>query len=987
MKKNIGTPKLTPPRQARALARPRLFDLLDQAAPAIWVSGPAGAGKTTLLATYVTARSLVPVWYQFDLTDGDPGTLFHHLKESLPAGRHKLPDFVERYRAGAEAFAQRFFRQYFAAITSPDFVLVLDGAERAPSCALLVQAAHEVREGARLILVSRDPPPAEFARLELQGGLTHLSWDHLRFSESETLDLMHLEADRGARSVSRTEGAALHARSGGWAAGLRLLLEQFKRDGQWRADLCLQENGTLFRFIASEVFDGLPAPQQEMLLRLCMLPEVRARDVIPLTGGSPPEDGLEDLDRRRLFVDRLQGMPPVYRIHDLFREFLVQRARSVLPPPEYKVLQRKSGELLAVTGRIEHAIDLLAAAGEWQRASQLILDNAAVMMARGQSVGLRQWLKALPGWYVDAAPRLLYCLGMAQSTVEPDRSMATLDRAHQRFSAQSNAQGQALCAAGLIQAYYFRCDSYLGMERWGHHLAILFAEGLEPPTPEMELHLRSLLQVALTYRDPGHAVLAPCARRILALLSRDIEVNQRVVAGALFLPYCDWLEPDLAPLVIGVMQPLMKSRDLTAFNRLWWMSTCAHHCICGNAPHELNDVAMEVEALATRDGTRLSAALTVNLALMRMIAGLEPLSGVHDLLKQIPRPDPLRRQEELNSALYSVELHLQAGDPDSALRNAERGVQLCRDLGVVIAHSEALGLLALTRVLRKDFPAARAAFEEARSLVKDFRSPRLEYEHLLLGTFLDMAEGRAQPAQESLRDALRHAAQHGLGMGHIWMPEYMARLCAFALDSGIEIPQARHIIRSRRLAPPPAHESETWPWLIRIRVLGAGEILVEDVVLRMEGKAQKKPLELLRALIARGPGGAELGLLADDLWPDSDGDAADNNMRMTLHRLRKLLRHSQAVVVEESRVRLNETCVWVDAWALDKCYLRQEGKSGSTVEDAQAMLARITGLYRGEAFMHAPEEPWILAARDRWRVRYERLVTRLRGQTPKLNAA
>ena len=50
--------KLTRPRLYDALARPRLFALLDEAAtrPIVWISAPPGSGKTTLVASYVEAR-------------------------------------------------------------------------------------------------------------------------------------------------------------------------------------------------------------------------------------------------------------------------------------------------------------------------------------------------------------------------------------------------------------------------------------------------------------------------------------------------------------------------------------------------------------------------------------------------------------------------------------------------------------------------------------------------------------------------------------------------------------------------------------------------------------------------------------------------------------------------------------------------------------------------------------------------------------------
>jgi hypothetical protein len=55
------------------------------------------------------------------------------------------------------------------------------------------------------------------------------------------------------------------------------------------------------------------------------------------------------------------------------------------------------------------------------------------------------------------------------------------------------------------------------------------------------------------------------------------------------------------------------------------------------------------------------------------------------------------------------------------------------------------------------------------------------------------------------------------------------------------------------------------------------------------GKAQRKPLELLWLLVAADDRGLAEDFVADELWPDLDGDRAMHTLRTTLYRLRKLI--------------------------------------------------------------------------------------------------
>src|SRR5262249_45496626 len=137
------------------------------------------------------------------------------------------------------------------------------------------------------------------------------------------------------------------------------------------------------------------------------------------------------------------------------------------------------------------------------------------------------------------------------------------------------------------------------------------------------------------------------------------------------------------------------------------------------------------------------------------------------------------------------------------------------------------------------------------------------------------------------------------------------------LEAGIEVDYARHLVRRRGLLPPDSAASEAWPWPIKILTLGRFEVLRHDQPLRFSRKVQRKPLALLKALIAFGGREVREDVVMDTLWPDAEGDAARVALASALHRLRGLLGLEGAVLRQEGRLSLDARLCWVDVWAIE----------------------------------------------------------------------
>lgn len=133
--------------------------------------------------------------------------------------------------------------------------------------------------------------------------------------------------------------------------------------------------------------------------------------------------------------------------------------------------------------------------------------------------------------------------------------------------------------------------------------------------------------------------------------------------------------------------------------------------------------------------------------------------------------------------------------------------------------------------------------------------------------------------------------------------------------------------------------------------MGRFAIVKDGEPVKFEGKAQKKTLELLKALIALGGREVAEAQLCDALWPDAEGDAGPRNFKITLHRLRRVVGH-EALVLNESKLTLDPGRCWVDVWAFERLVDTSTGSGLPSPEGLERLGEQLFALYRGPFLGH-----------------------------------
>jgi DNA-binding SARP family transcriptional activator len=163
--------------------------------------------------------------------------------------------------------------------------------------------------------------------------------------------------------------------------------------------------------------------------------------------------------------------------------------------------------------------------------------------------------------------------------------------------------------------------------------------------------------------------------------------------------------------------------------------------------------------------------------------------------------------------------------------------------------------------------------------------------------------------------------------------------------------------------------------------LGKFTLEMDGIAHASKRKAQQKPLELLKALVALGGDAVPRERLADMLWPDAEGDFASSKFKTTLGRLRKLLGHHDYILVGEGLVSLNRQYCWTDVWRFTEA-ARRADKAGQpdgdplTAARADLLTLQLSAAYP-QPLLCSGREPWIGPVRQRYHQRYARCVERL----------
>ena len=978
--------KISAPEVSGTVERERLFRLLDRGLgkPVVWVAAPAGSGKTTLVSGWLHRRRTACVWYRLDAGDGDPATFFMYfglaVQAAAPPLQKPLPLLTPEYLLGIAGFTRRFFDDMFSRLP-PSAIVVLDNYQDVPAGSLFHTIVRDGIEatprGIAFVVLSRHDPPPQLSRLRMANRLHYVGWSDLRFSPDE---LQAMALSHGCGTIDDNVLLRLHRRTDGWAAGLALLL---RTRGQWQVNGPPSETpALLFDYFAEEIFSQADGTTRDFLLKTSFLPGMTARMAELITGNEDARGILNQLCREHYFIESYPGDEAVYGYHPLFREFLRNSAAACYSKEETARIQLQAAKLLVECGQFDCAGDMLCDAGEHEGLIGLVLDHAQTMVNQGRLMPLDGWLSSIPRDRLWREPWLCYWSGVCSHPFDLAASELYFGEAFRLFRGRGCLSEALQACAGTVACIITEWMDFSKLDPWIDQLSEEADNALDAMPPELRARIVGLMLICLTFRQPQHPKIRYYEEKAAGLLDESLDLTSLLtVSGHLLTHYTKMGLLVKARAVLDMVEhKVSRQEDLASPEYLLRHTvTASYFALSGEKTECLREIRNGL-ALAASSGMHI---YDIFMLFFGAMAGFidSDLSVINEFLERI---SGVQRNHGLILPIIKRQIIawkcLLEEDYTRALEHVEAAMQQTLRLGSSIEHAN-------NRIFHSLLLFEQGKREEAGKSLASWEYPEnsayIGYMRLTAEAYFSFREEDAISGERLLRKAMGIGSRHRIMMHHYWSREMTRCLCGKALELGIETAYARELADCHGISIEPAnmvHCDPTAP--IVVITLGRFDILIGGEPVVFGRKAKKKALELLKFLISSGGTDVPKEAICDALWPEVEGDRANNSLKFTLHQLRRLLESDTAIISRNGQLSFDAGYCRIDALVFVElsgrvirlCREKSCGPLESGAADIGDLSRQAIALYAGDFLASDLDLPWAASARSRIRERMLRLL-------------
>jgi ATP/maltotriose-dependent transcriptional regulator MalT len=468
------TPTLTPPTPATKyrppvarslLARDRLINALRAGGRRrlVLIHAPSGFGKSTLAAQWrdELSRDGVAVgWLTVDDDDNNVVWFLAHLLESIrrerPALAASLCQVLEEHGDDASRYV---LTSLIDEIHERDdrIALVIDDWQRVSDAGTTAALGFLLEHGCdhlQVIVTSWSRAGLPLSKLRIHDELVEINGGSLRFDAEEARSFLN---DMGGLQLSGSDVDALTASTDGWAAALQLATLSLRAGTD--ADHLVSEmsgaNDVIGDFLAENVFDNTEPELAQFLLASSITERICGGLASALAQTTHGQAMLEEVERRGLFLQRVDGDPEWFRYHQMFAEFLRRRLERD-HPDLVAHLHDSASTWYAQHGYLSEAVDHALASGDPVRAVDLVEQDETRLLEQSKMTTCLGIIDKLPSQLVTSRPRLQLNLGWAhillQHTAATNAALNRFEAAVGRAELSDTARADMCAEANVVRA-------------------------------------------------------------------------------------------------------------------------------------------------------------------------------------------------------------------------------------------------------------------------------------------------------------------------------------------------------------------------------------------------------------------------------------------------------------------------------------------------------------------------------------------------------
>jgi two-component SAPR family response regulator len=567
----------------------------------------------------------------------------------------------------------------------------------------------------------------------------------------------------------------------------------------------------------------------------------------------------------------------------------------------------------------------------------------------------------------------------------PDQAQELFNQALKIFEENEDVVGMFLTLSGMGESLAYRFDTFVLYDQWIETLELLLDRYPDFPSTEIESRITLVMLTAIALRQPSYSCADKWRNRALSLLNKQkkledsIRINilnglilERTLTG--HLSEAELLISSFKNSITNQAVPPVVIINLKNFEALHsWRNGNSRKCI---------EAASKGLTLAKKSGVHIiSFIMLVNGAVGSLIDGNLKQADISlgSLESQLDQAGSYGR---LLYHFTKAWRYLTENLWNEALAQCRHALKFTRSVGN--PEASAVSHLAHSIALRAsgEIEHAESELEKAIDLCESYPLHQIAFGCYLTKADVYFSSGNEVHGRAALRKGLSIGNRMGYTMFPLWIDDMVSNLCVRALESGIHEEYVQKLIKQRKLCPPrQAVNLESWPWNLKIYCLGHFKINIDGEVLKFKKKTQQKPLELLKVLIALGGRDVSESRISDILWPDADGDMQRQSFNTTLHRLRRILKVDDILLLTAGVLNLNRKKCWTDVWAF-----RHLVSESEMFHQPDKMRSRVTLIarkaithYRG-FFLPSEDEGWAVATREKLHGHYLSLIEGLAEQ-------